>query len=129
MQQVSKLNDTPSDISDTSTVLSQPELFIPLNTELSPFIPHTDGQICDLSLDEALQRESFVPPVDVCASSDQISSDFINSSDVFSPEIVSSETEDSSSDLDVEQSPTAGNIDLSNPGHIQQIINVVRDAI
>ena len=109
-----------SDISDTSTVVSQPELFIPLNTELSPFIPYTDGQICDLSL---------VPPLDLCASSDQISSDFINSSDVFNPEIVASETEDSSSDLDVEQSPTAGNIDLSNPDHIQQIINVVRDAI
>ena len=42
---------------------------------------------------------------------------------------MSSETDDSSSDLDVEQSPTAGNIDLSNPDHIQQIINVVRDAI
>ena len=27
-----------SDISDTSTALSQPELLIPLNTELSPFI-------------------------------------------------------------------------------------------
>ena len=25
--------------------------------------------------------------------------------------------------------PPAGNIDLSNPDHIQQIINVVRDAI
>ena len=118
-----------SDISDTSTVLSQPELLIPLSHEVLPFIPHTDSQICDMALDKTVQRESFVPPLDLCEFSDQISSDFIISGDVFIPEIVSSETEDSLSDLDVEQSPTAGNIDLNNPDHIQQSINVVRDAI
>ena len=118
-----------SDISDTSTVLSQPELLIRLNPEVSPFIPCTDGQICDMALDDTVQRESLVPPLDLCESPEQISSDFIISSDVLIPEIVSSETENSSSDLDVEQSPIAGNIDLSNPDHIQQIINVVRDAI
>ena len=72
-----------------------------LNPEVSPFIPCTDGQICDMALDDTVQRESLVPPLDLCESPEQISSDII-SSDVFIPE-----TEDSSSDLDVEQSPTS----------------------